>query len=1139
MSAPGGLDTLLRRQVEAADPATSVWFAANAGAGKTRVLVDRVLRLLLAGTRPARILCLTFTKAAAAEMANRLADHLGHWAAMDDDALTRDLEKLTGAAPEPGTLITARRLFAETLEVPGGLKIHTIHAFCESLLGRFPLEAGVAPHFSVIDERTAAELRREARDRLLTRAFGRGGEDIQAALSLLAGLIDEESLDRTMGDLDRHRGRLARMMARHGGVPGLVARAGGALGLAPGEDRAALLARARDGDHAGLLRAFAALDRGTATDAARAAALRAWLEGGGDFQADCVPIFLTAAGEPRKRLATKGVESADPGAVDILLAEQERVMTVVEKLHAVAIVEATGALLTLGAGLLDLYRELKQARALMDYDDLIDGARRLLERDGGVSWVLYKLDGGLDHILLDEAQDTSPDQWRVVAALAEEFFAGEGARDEARTLFVVGDEKQSIYSFQGADPDRFDDMRAHFAARAKAAGRPWRAVDMPLSFRSGWTVLGAVDRVFDDPAARDGLGAGAGPIRHFAYRDGAAGRVELWPVETPAEEEDRDPWDAPLDQVPAESPQARLAKRIAGQIRRWLDDGEVLPAAGRPMEPGDIMILLRRRGAFAEQMVRALKDANIPVAGSDRMVLTEQLAVMDLLALGRFVLLPEDDLTLAEVLKGPLFGLTDDDLLALAWNRGGRTLWSVLRDADDPRHRAAADRLGGLLARADYAPPFEFYAGLLGRDGGRRAVLGRLGQDAADPIDEFLGLALQYEREHVPSLQGFLAWIEASETEVKRDLEQSRGVVRVMTVHGSKGLQANVVFLPDTCAAPDTRLDSKLYWDEADDVAVWVPHRDGAVARTEALREDARARALREYRRLLYVAMTRARDRLYVCGWEGARGRAEGCWYDLVAPAVQDNGTEVELPGGGTGWRLEHPQTAAVEPAEAVSAAAAAPPPPAWIATPPPPEPEPSRPLAPSRPEDEPPVRAPFGADDGLRFRRGRLVHRLLQHLPDMAPESRPAAARAFLARPAHGLGPDEVEATAAEVLAVLDHPDFADLFGPAGRAEVPLVGDIGGVVVSGQVDRLLVTDDTVTIVDFKTNRPPPREVAAVPVVYLRQMATYGEALGRIYPGRRVRCLLLWTDGPRLMELPRSVLTSHAPGAGLGPARPA
>ncbi len=499
----------------------------------------------------------------------------------------------------------------------------------------------------------------------------------------------------------------------------------------------------------------------------------------------------------------------------------------------------------------------------------------------------------------------------LVAGLADEFFAGAGARDATRTVFAVGDEKQSIYSFQGADPAAFERMHQAFAERAREAGQPWRAVEMPLSFRSTWTVLRAVDAVF--AAGADGVTFHGRPIRHLSNRDGQAGLVEIWPTVKPEPAPDNDPWDAPLDQLPALSPPVLLAERIAGRIDGWLKAGEMLASEGRPIRPGDVMILVRRRERFAEAMIRCLKERGIPVAGSDRMVLTEQLAVMDLMALGRFLLLPEDDLTLAEVLKGPLFGLDDDDLFALAWRRDG-TLWEALRRraGERPVWQAAKDGLGRLLDRADFVPPFEFFSDVLGPGGGRRKILGRLGVDAGDPLDEFLALAQMYERDHVPSLQGFLHWLEAGRTEIKRDLEHGRGEVRVMTVHGAKGLQANVVFLPDTCTVPDPRLDARVLWHEGPPpAALWPAFRANEEATCRALREAARQRQAQEYRRLFYVAMTRARDRLYVCGWETARGRGEDCWYDRIVTALKDRAEAVDVGFEGPGWRVSDPQTAA------------------------------------------------------------------------------------------------------------------------------------------------------------------------------------------------------------------------------------
>ena len=1113
-------------QLMAADPAQSVWVAANAGTGKTQVLVDRISRLLLAGTAPHRILCLTFTKAAAAEMADRLNRRLGAWAVMDDAGLAGELAELLGGGASVD-LGKARRLFAQCLEVPGGLKIQTLHAFCESLLSRFPLEAGVSPHFAVMDERTAAELLKDARDRVIA------DPDSEGAMDRLAALVDEAQFDGVLQELLAGRGRLSRLLKHHQGPAGLVAAAYRVLGLAEEETDSDVLAAACAAgayDEAGLRRACAALAQGTKTDWDRLATLQVWLDAPAERRPDLfagyAAAYLTDKGEPRARLTTKGVIAADALVPEILEREQRRVLAVAVRRKAVAVAEATATLVDLGARVLEAYRESKDLRALLDYEDLILAARDLLRRDQGVSWVLFKLDGGLDHVLVDEAQDTSPEQWEIVAALAEEFFAGEAARPPHRTLFVVGDEKQSIYSFQGAHPEGFALWRDHFSERARAARERLLPVEMPMSFRSTAAVLQTVDAVFADARARDGLLSGDRPIRHQWSRRGQAGLVELWPTQKHEEVAEDDPWDAPLDQLARTSPASRLADRIADTVKGWLDRGEVLESKGRPIRPGDVMVLVRTRTAFVERLVRGLKQRGIPVAGTDRMVLTEQLAVMDLMAAGRFALLPQDELTLATVLKGPLGGFDDEMLFNLA-HRRERGLWEELRArrADFP---AAYSFLSGLLAQTDATPPFEFFAHLLGRGGGRERLVARLGPDANDPIDEFLALALAFEREHVPSLQGFLHWLEAGRAEVKRDMEQGQGQVRVMTVHGAKGLQAPIVFLPDTCSMPARQREARLLWrvDEEDPVLLWPVRGENETDLCRELRAAARGRGDQEYRRLLYVAMTRAEDRLYVGGHEGKKGRTQGCWYDLVAAAV----LKPENAAGDL-WRVAEKQTAPPEGDRRFAALAQEPQPlPAWCRRAAPEEPDPPKPLAPSRPEaEEPPVRSPLAADDGARFRRGRLVHRLLQSLPDLAPEDRPAAAGSFLARPGLGLGPDERESLAAEVLAVLDHSEAAPLFAPGSRAEVPIVGLMGGRALSAQVDRLAIRGREVLVVDYKTNRPPPERPEGVARLYLGQMAAYRAVLSLVYPGKTVRCFLLWTDGPRLMELPDALLAPHAP----------
>lgn len=1125
-----------REQVSAADPQASVWVTASAGTGKTQVLTNRVLRLLLGGTRPERILCLTFTKAAAAEMANRLHRRLGEWAIAEDAALAGGIAALTGAPVAADDLTRARRLFARVLETPGGLKVQTIHAFCESLLGRFPLEAAVAPHFQVMDERTASELLIDARDRVLA-AEAESGSTLMAALS---AHVEEQAFSEIMTTLSNERGRLRRLLAQHLGIDGLIAAIREALSVAENATEATVVAAACADltmDVVAMRGILPALANGGKTDAGRAATIAAWLDdpaGRPDRFEDYCGAFLTQGGEIRKHLATKAVLDVAPDADDVLRVEAARLQDVVQRLKAVRLAEATAALLRLGDRLIATYEDEKRRRALLDYDDLILHTRDLLTQTRAAAWVLYKLDGGLDHILIDEAQDTNADQWQVVQALAEEFFAGSGARDDVRTVFAVGDPKQSIYSFQRADPQAFSDMQAFFGQRIAEAQAVWRPVELLRSYRSTPSVLAVVDRVFADPAARDGLFAADTEIRHLPHRRGQAGLVELWPPEAPQERPEREPWSPPLEQEPDDSPIQRLAARIAGLIRRWLDEGEMLTSAGRPIRAGDIMILVQRRAPFLPAMVRQLKALDIPVAGLDRMVLAEQLAVMDLMAAARFLLLPEDDLTCATVLKGPLIGFDEDTLFDLAHGRGNETLWRCLarRRGERPVFEQAHARLSDWLARTDFAAPFAFFARLLGAEGGRRRLVARLGAEANEPIDEFLSLALDYERTHPPSLQGFLAWLEAGAAEIKRDQEQRRDEVRVMTVHGAKGLQAPIVFLPDTVRAPDPRQDGKLFWlaeDGANRGLIWVPRRDMEERVAGEARQAARARRAEEYRRLFYVALTRAEDRLYICGWQTAKTRPDGCWYDYAETAMRALGNEVRLDNGDTGLRVSNPQA---EPAPAPTAAerAAPSPLPDWAMRPAPPEADPPRPLVPSRPvQDDPPVQPPLGADNGVRFRRGNLVHRLLQGLPDLPAAARPAAAARYLANPAHGLPAPAQQEIAEETLAVLADPAFATIFGPDSRAEAPIAGRIGDRIIAARVDRLLVTGAEVLVVDYKTQRPPPLTPDGVPDVYLRQMAAYRAALRAIYPDRPVRCALLWTDGPRLMPLDDGPLDRHAP----------
>jgi len=1143
-------------QRKAADTKASVWVGASAGTGKTKVLTDRVLSLLLGGTLPQRILCLTFTRAAAAEMANRVRRALGEWAIIPENKLSDSIEELTGNSPDEALSIHARGLFSAVLDCPGGLKIQTIHAFCESLLRRFPVEAGVQPHFQLMDERTALELLALAGEEVLARAMDVDETDtpmdetgLASALASIAGDINSEAFHKLMDRLANDRARLARMLEATGGMDGAARAIALHLGVDPTLREHDLIAAAVSDasfDREGLRAALAVMAEGLKTDKDRGAWIAPFLAatpgGRPGLLDDYRRGFFTSQGEVYKSLITKAAlkNVDDPDALlDIMAVEAERLAALGQRLNSLANYHSSVAAIRLGAELVRAYDTHKHARARLDYEDLILKTRALLEGSAAAQWVLFKLDSGLDHILVDEAQDTSPDQWGVIKALAEDFFTGEGTGTDNRTVFAVGDAKQSIYSFQRADPRSFEEMRAFFRARAEDAAAHWRDIDLHVSFRSTTAVLGAVDAVFAGNDARRGLGRGDTEILHRPSRAGMAGLVEIWPLMESDRPTPADPWAPQTDPETGFAAADRLARVIAATIDGWIREKEILPARGRAIEAGDVMVLVRRRTGFVDALVRELKRRDVPVAGVDRMVVTNQLAVMDLVALGRFALLPEDDLNLACILKGPFLGLDEEALFDLAYGREG-TLWAALgaRAHTDRRCAQARDWLSDILGQADSERPYEFFAAILNCGEGREKLLTRLGREAADPVNEFLELTLAYEHIAAPSLEGFLAWAAAGEVEIKRDLEQAvRSEVRVMTVHAAKGLQAPIVFLPDTTQTP--KAPYLPFWtapdgdgDPGPEIALWAPRVTEFGPVIADMRAAAEADQLEETHRLLYVAMTRAEDRLYICGWQGARKPALGCWYDLVTAGLAGvTGLEeisVDFTAGipglmETGQRLSCGQDVLAKVREATVDHPALPLDTSWADQAPDPEPVRAQPLVPSDPGAEPPILSPAGAH-GDWFLRGRVVHGLLQHLPEVAPEARAAAAARYLAGDAFGLDPRAQEEIAAETLALLEDPTFATLFKPGSLAEVPISGVIGDRVVSGQVDRLVVQDGTVLVVDYKTGRHCPDDAAKVPPAYLRQMALYRSLLLSAFPGQKVRAALVFTAIPRLLSLPDRML---------------
>ena len=1148
-------DAVREVQGKASQPEISAFVAANAGSGKTHVLVNRVIRLLLNDVKPEKILCITFTKAAAANMAQKVFEKLGRWVALPDDQLDKEIRDAGESNPNAATRLTARRLFASALETPGGLKVQTIHALCTRLLQQFPFEANVPARFSVLDDRDRDEMMARANLAVLTDA----GRDPKGPAARALETAIATAADVTFQDVVRE----ACLSNRHfmawsdeaGSVDAAMTQTAQALGIGIDEAIEDVERAIVDGPYlprSEWMAVAAVLATGSKTDASQAETLRDAFRMSGRDQIDSyLGFFMTGSGTARKSLMTKALVKDHPELAGRLDLEQLRALEVNGKRLAIMQRDRTHALLIIANAVASNYRREKQDRGLLDYDDLIAKTLALLT-NVSAGWVHFKLDYGIDHVLIDEAQDTSPHQWDIVERLTSEFTTGAGARQNVkRTIFAVGDEKQSIFSFQGAAPREFDLRRNGFERKYKNAQLAFANVSFKHSFRSGRAILQAVDHVFRDENIYSSIHAPENgyPI-HEALDDARPALIDLWPLEEPSESDDGTGWDAPLDAMPETSPEARLAQRvqaeIGGLIAARTETGHL--NAPRQMSYGDILILVRRRGTAFDAVIQALKQARIPVAGADRLKLTEHIAIIDLMNLADALLLPQDDLALAVALKSPLFDLDDEDLLKIAPLRDGTLRDALALHAEaDNELRIAFDRLEACKRRFATETPFAFYAWLLGGDGGRARFLLRLGPEANDALDEFLELALSYEQRAPASLQGFMAWLRAAETEVKRDMEVRRDEVRVMTVHGAKGLEASVVFLIDTTTSPADTLRQNLVrlpqgnaGPNSSGVVVWAGKKGDDIEDVATARAAMKEETEDEYRRLLYVAMTRAADRLIVGGILPGNVKSVRAlsWYDLIANGLLRSGLQEHdvLSAHGTAKRYtlagDVPPAASAIVASAIADVAESP---AWLRTAAPSEAASDTLLRPSDPierESHGVVTAESLAARAKAMQRGTLVHRMLQSLPDVATEQRLQMTLNYLARNASEWIDSERDALAHQVIALIEAETFKPLFAPGSRAEVSIAGLIArrgkpAALVSGQIDRLVVTTDEILIVDYKTNHTPPVSVSDAPQTYVRQLALYRGVLAQLYPERPVRCALLWTETAAMMEIPASALDAE------------
>ncbi|MBR9983999.1 MAG: UvrD-helicase domain-containing protein [Wolbachia endosymbiont of Homalodisca vitripennis] len=1086
-------------RLNAINPNFSVWVSASAGTGKTKILIDRVLRLLLENKR--NILCLTFTNAAANEMEDRIYSTLSKWAICPEGILVADLEQLAQCVTRENKdyLTRARRLFSELENL--GLTIQTIHAFCYKLISSFPTEAGIAPNCTLSEYK---ELHSIVFEKTLH------NETVQDDINIVAAEIDENKLRDLLytlcikrSALENNLGYIKDKLSVPDKIHNLQSET-----IEQIKRLAKILSKGskRDQSYSAILYSTV-IPTGIQKENMWIPVSATWMTPGlvdpsvsyldDNKIENLAKVFLKSESYEKKSISsiiTKGALEKFEDVEQMIESIQNALFTHVKDINSYQIFARTSSLLSIFKVYVDLYNSEKSKNALLDYDDIINLATNLLSNPGDKDWILFNLDQKIDHILVDEAQDNSISQWKIITSLCDEFFTG---GDEKRTLFVVGDVKQSIYRFQGANPHLFNYMQQYF--HTKTGGRDWVSCQLEKSFRSTPEVLMLVDRIFNNFCEE--ISFNDNEIKHIPHRENDQGYIEIWPLLPSYKEEEQQALQIHLTQRKDYVVMDRLlAQAIAHRVYNWLNEGRILVAKDRHIEPRDIMILVRQRNALVDYIISELKKVNVPVIGRDYFRIMDYIAVQDLIALAEFLLLQANDLALANVLKSPLFNFTEDDLFNIAYDRKEQSLWEKIQDY----HEVIYSELNYLINLSQTESPLTLFTRILRT--GKKKFAARLGLECFEVLDEFMNLVLQFEK---PSLQAFVQWIKENNPEIKNDMQSKLNAVRIMTIHKSKGLQAPIVFLVDTNTVP--RNSENILFD-ATEAPFWCGKNSNAYC--NQVKREKKLEDYNEYLRLLYVALTRAEDELYILGKEPVQ---KGSWYDLVIqygalyerkklylqpifkekvevlcmnanyPSIYKKrdyfDVSVISPPSNLSMSLQH---VTLEPGE-------------------------KKPVSSAGMTDENAgmTKRSIGTTDS--YARGLIIHSILQYMPKIEKDRRKNWVRKYLDSINTSEDKDEIY---SKILTFNEKYDY--LFDLEGKSEIPLSGTIDGKPVLVRLDRLCITEDKAIIIDYKSHHnvsiSSSNEIK-------KQMLIYKTLVQEVYPDKQVECVVIWMEDLTLQSL--------------------
>ncbi|MDR2645809.1 MAG: UvrD-helicase domain-containing protein [Holosporaceae bacterium] len=1023
------------------DACASEWISASAGTGKTKSLIDRIVLLLLSGVQPSKILCLTYTKAAAAEMSTRLSDCLQKLSEISDEKLKEELyflkcdEFLCGRA---------RDLYEQSV-INSQVSIQTIHSFCFKLLEQFPLETGLYPGIRLCTPYQKKQLMDEA----IAHVLAQGHTNLEI-ISEYTDSISDIWGDRLMDIVHfiNKSGDFKKFYAEFFNVDVNW------IDLDSADIDALLFEKLFYNNHRKIFAELAkVLETGGKNDKKKADILK---RNASYPTAEFMKAFLTEEGMPPKRLCS--TEITEPNFSDKMRAIAEKALSFSETKKQITSARVNTAFFTIAEEIIGKFRELKALNHCLDFDDVILQATDLLKNG---DWVRCKIDGGVDHMLIDEAQDTSPEQWEAIKTIAEEFFTN--YRSD-KTIFAVGDEKQSIYSFQGANVKLFGEMQNYFKERAEQCEQKFRQTQLNTSFRTTGNILSFVDAVFAEKFT----------TLHATRRSQNTGVVEI--VDLFEDDAEYEP-DAIENDLKYHSAEEKLSFHMANLIEKAIKTGVVVESRERSAQASDFLILFQRRDPNAMRyIISALKKKNIPVTGIDKISLDDELIVEDLIALAEFSVFPLDDLMCARVLKSPVVGMTEEELMEVCLARGDNSLWEYIKE--NPRVK----KLQNYVKQSSELSVYDFFMYVL-MDGTKEQFIGRLGEKCLGILNEFLALVMEYEKENTPSVQSFLEWFRSFKHEVKRESFAEKNTVRLMTVHAAKGLQSPFVILADAHFTKDRSI--KLLNTE-EELLLWNFSKDFRPKQTEQLFTDKRIELEEESYRLLYVAMTRAEDFLYILG-KKQKNNKDKCWYNFVCQRV-DKFKRIEsehlyrignyvLKDPGDGERKRTIETIAEIPS--------------WYYKKLPP------------PEDI--KQSEIKKSPAAIY--GDCVHLLLNEMPRyLNGNLRDEVADLMKS---FNLSETEKEQAQAEALKVMKKFDF--LFDAKSLAEVSFM--YAGK--EGRIDKIAFRGDDLWIVDFKTGLPQKN----ISPSYIAQLNFYKEAIGKITCHNVIRTAILWTQSQELVEI--------------------